>query len=175
MKQQQEILATHQKMRRPAMTWRYVVAMAFLTCGGTLGLLMLGLGGETQSDYHTPQWALVLHLGTVFPALVIGGFLVLSQKGTQWHRALGRVWAALMIVTAIASIWVRDLTGGFSPIHLFTVVTLVGVPYAVWSAARGDIDAHQRAMIGTFIGLVLAGAFALLPGRIIGNMLLAVV
>lgn len=171
MERQLDPKAGSRKMRGHTITWRFVLAMALLTSVGTMILVVLGQRIETQSVYHTPRWALFLHLGTVIPALLIGCFLVLSRKGTQWHRALGRVWVTLMIVTAIASIWVRNLTGGFSTIHLFTVVTLIGVPYAVWSAVRGDIDAHQRAMIGTFIGLVIAGAFALLPGRMLSNLL----
>lgn len=146
-----------------------------LTAGGTflftLVLLVLGLSMGGEGTYQTPRWAIFMHLGTVLPALLIGCVLFLNPKGTPQHKALGRVWAGLMMTTAFASIWIRDLTGGFGPLHVFTFITLVSIPYAIWSAMRGDIEAHQRSMMGTFIGLVIAGAFSLLPGRILGSVL----
>ncbi|MEY3986466.1 MAG: hypothetical protein RLZ59_1911 [Pseudomonadota bacterium] len=146
-----------------------------LTAGGTLLftliLLVIGLSQRVEANYQTPRWAIALHLSTTLPALLIGCILFLNPKGTLLHKALGRIWAALMMTTAFASIWIRDLTGGFGPIHIFTLITLVSIPYAIWSAVRGDIEAHQRSMMGTFIGLVIAGAFSLMPGRLLGSFI----
>jgi uncharacterized membrane protein len=59
------------------------------------------------------------------------------------------------------------LFGPFSPIHLLAVVTLLSVPSAVLAARKGNVGHHRRAMLALFwFALVGAGAFTLLPGRI---------
>ena len=61
---------------------------------------------------------------------------------------------------------------GFTPIHIFTVLTLVGLPRAIWQIRRGDVTGHRRTMQGLFIGgCLVAGAFTLLPGRFLGDLL----
>lgn len=49
-------------------------------------------------------------------------------------------------------------------------MTLIGVPLAVLAAGNGRIAAHTRAMIGLYIGLVIAGVTAIAPGRLIWDM-----
>ena len=46
-------------------------------------------------------------------------------------------------------------------------------PKADWQKVtliRGNIAAHKRMAVGLYIGLLVAGAFTLLPGRLIGNL-----
>ena len=74
-----------------------------------------------------------------------------------------------MFVVAVSSFFIHEirLWGPFSPIHLLSVFTLIMLPLAVLRARRHDVAKHRRAMTGLFIGaLVVAGAFTLLPGRI---------
>jgi uncharacterized membrane protein len=55
----------------------------------------------------------------------------------------------------------------FGPVHLFVVLTLAGVWNAVRALRAGDFRRHGRAVRGTYLGgLAIAGAFTLLPGRI---------
>lgn len=117
--------------------------------------------------------AVRIHVATVLPAFVLGTWQIFfSVKGSPLHRATGYLYLSLMSVTAITSLWIHQVMpkgpfGGFSPIHLLVPVTLLGVVGALYFARRGDIAGHKRAMIGTYIGaLVIAGAFTLLPGRI---------
>jgi uncharacterized membrane protein len=57
--------------------------------------------------------------------------------------------------------------GEWSPIHLLSILVLVTVPLGVWRAHRHEVAAHRRIMISVFASaLVIAGPFALLPGRI---------
>jgi uncharacterized membrane protein len=57
--------------------------------------------------------------------------------------------------------------GEWSPIHLLSILVLVTVPLGVWRAHRHGVAAHRHIMISVFAGaLVIAGLFALLPGRI---------
>jgi uncharacterized membrane protein len=88
--------------------------------------------------------AVQVHLATVLPAFLIGGWsLSISRPGSVAHRAAGRVFAALMAITAATTVFIPShfgvaLTAGplrMSPIRLF------------------------------FGSIVIAGLFTLLPGR----------
>jgi uncharacterized membrane protein len=50
-------------------------------------------------------------------------------------------------------------------IHLLSAWTLVALALSVWHIRRGNVRAHKGYMIGTFVGLALAGLGALAPGR----------
>jgi len=81
---------------------------------------------------------------------------------------MGRVWVVLMLVTAGSALFINEirLIGPFSPIHIFSVVTFVGLAQGVWQIRRGDVREHKATMQGVyFFALILAGAFTLLPGR----------
>lgn len=106
-----------------------------------------------------------IHVAAALLALTGGSVVALMRKGTAQHRQVGYVFAIGMLVTAITSIWISS-SGHFSWIHLLTVLTLVNLPYAIIMRRRGNIDAHRKAMTGLLIGLVIAGIFTLLPGRI---------
>jgi uncharacterized membrane protein len=92
-----------------------------------------------------------------------------APKGTLPHRTLGWIWVGLMLLVAGSSFWINTirLVGPFSPIHLLSILVLVTVPLAVWSAHRHQVAEHRRAMILIFsAAMVIAGLFTLLPGRI---------
>jgi len=118
---------------------------------------------------------IAVHLATVVPAFLLGPVVLWRKKGDARHRLLGRVWAGLMLITAIASAFIRAPGGGiagtgYSVIHIFTLWTLINVPLAIWLARSGKIEHHRSAMIGLYVGLCVAGGFAFLPGRIVGNL-----
>jgi uncharacterized membrane protein len=139
------------------------------TLAAMLILVPLGfwLRPEDGINYQTPAWAVYIHLATVIPALPLGAWVLWSRKGTPAHKAAGRLWALMMMITAIDSFWIRSMTGGIGPIHIFAVITLWSIPKGIWLARKGDIEGHIAAMRGVYIGLVIAGAFAMLPGRLI--------
>lgn len=113
---------------------------------------------------------LALHLATVIPALPLGAYVMIRRKGDRLHRMFGRTWAILMIVTAIASFGVQS-AGHLSWIHILSVLVLFSVPRGVVMAMRGRIDAHRRIMTNVYIGLIVAGLFVFLPGRLLGGWL----
>lgn len=116
------------------------------------------------------SWLVQFHVVTVAAALLLGPVQFLLPKGTGLHRTFGWIWAAAMFATAIATFFIRDMRDGqFSPIHIFSVMTFVGVPLALW-LARVKVMSHARAMTGLYIGLVIAGVTAIAPGRVIWNM-----
>ncbi|MDZ7651866.1 MAG: DUF2306 domain-containing protein [Burkholderiaceae bacterium] len=119
---------------------------------------------------------ILIHTLAAGAALLIGLLQLAGAKGTLTHRRLGWTWVALMLVVAGSSLLMRD-TGmvnlaGFTPIHLFTLLTLVLLPVAVHRASRHDRAGHARAMTGLISGaLVIAGLFTLAPGRRLGTLL----
>ncbi|WP_298199023.1 DUF2306 domain-containing protein [Novosphingobium sp.] len=154
------------ELQRPA-------AVAAIIVSGAIGQAMVAHLFSGQPFWPSAYGAvLAIHIATVTPALPLGAWLLLRAKGTHGHRLLGRVWALLMLVTALTSFGITDLTGHFSPIHLLSILTIVSVLRGIRFARRGDIASHQRAMVLAFTGLVAAAVFTLLPGRLLGSWLL---
>ncbi len=114
---------------------------------------------------------IALHTVVALTALILGVAILLRPKGTAVHKLAGRIWVAAMAITAITSFWIQELRdgAGFSWIHILSIVTLVGLARAIYAIRHGNVKAHQRAMISVFAGVMIAGAFTLLPGRIIGG------
>ena len=113
-----------------------------------------------------------LHAAAALLSLGVGGAVLVMRKGTSLHRRTGWVWIVLMTFTALSSLWIFEvIPGSFSPIHLLSILTLVSLALAVWRRRAGDIVGHARAMQGAFYGLLGAGLFTMLPGRVIGRML----
>ena len=107
---------------------------------------------------------IALHLAAAVASLILGLAVVFLRKGTPLHKALGRAWAGLMAAAALSSFWITS-NGTFSWIHLLSVWVLVALACAIFFIRRGNVAAHRRFMIGTYLGLIGAGAGALAPGR----------
>lgn len=134
------------------------------------GAILRAAGGGAA--YRTPPLAIWVHLATVVPAVPLGAWLLWrKKKGDIAHRIGGRLWALMMVATAIDSFWIRTITGGIGPIHLFSVLVMVQVPRAIWFARSGQIDRHMKAMRGTYFGLIAAGVIAMAPGRMLWTLL----
>ena len=119
--------------------------------------------------------AVVVHLVLALGAVALGPLALFARKGSALHRASGYAWVALMLGTALSSAFLRDFRlpniGGYTPIHLFAVVTFIGIGSALYGVARGRMSLHRRAMAATYFGgCIGAGVFALVPGRMLGNL-----
>jgi uncharacterized membrane protein len=115
-----------------------------------------------------------VHAFAAMAAFVLGVAQFAAPKGTLPHRTVGYVWVALMLLVAASSFAIHGIGQwrGFSAIHILSVLTLGLVPLAVLAARRHRVNTHRRAMISLFAGaLVVAGAFTLLPGRIMHRVL----
>ena len=113
--------------------------------------------------------AIQLHAFAAMAAFALGAMQLAGVKGTARHRAVGLVWVGLMAVVAVSSFWIHEirLWGPWSPIHLLSIYVLVSPPFAVYYAHTHQVSQHRRAMLGMFFGgLVIAGLFTLMPGRI---------
>ena len=132
----------------------------------TYGFLRWMLGFAPSTPW-VRDVALATHLITVIPAIPLGTYVILSRKGGARHKLLGKIWLSLMFITAISTVFIRNVNDGqFSWIHLFTLLTFVAVPQAIISARQGQIEAHKKHLRNFFIGaLVIAGLTAFAPGR----------
>lgn len=122
-------------------------------------------------DRLTPLIA--FHISTALLAIVLGAAMFARPKGTPSHRLLGRIWVASMAATAFGSFWIQS-SGQFSWIHLLSTWTLFGLVMAVRNARLGKIQAHRGWMIGLYMGLAIAGAFTLLPSRMLGSLVFGI-
>lgn len=112
------------------------------------------------------------HLVAALTAATLGLWNLAAVKGTSRHRVVGRCWIAAMLAVTLPSFWIRELDpGNFSWIHGLTVFTLASLVLALWGIRTGRVRLHAHAMIGTMVGLVIAGGFALMPGRTISRMI----
>jgi uncharacterized membrane protein len=113
--------------------------------------------------------AIPVHAFAAMAAFGLGVVQLAAPKGTLPHRTLGWIWVGLMLSVAVSSFWIHQirLVGPWSPIHLLSIFVLITVPLAVWRAHQHEVADHRRIMISVFCGgLVIAGLFTLLPGRI---------
>lgn len=101
-------------------------------------------------------------------ALVIGAVQLRMRKGTHSHKYLGYLWVGSMAIVATSGLFIHEfaLVGPFSPIHLLSLFVLVTLVVSIRAARRRDMERHRKTMIYMYVlGLVLTGAFTLLPGR----------
>jgi uncharacterized membrane protein len=131
-----------------------------------------------SATYHTTYLPLAYaHLATVLPAFAIGTYMMIARKGDRFHRMLGKSYMILMLTTAAITLFMPALVGPkllnhFGFIHLFSALALISVPQAYFAARRHDIKAHKSAMIGLYVGgLIIAGGFAFMPGRLLHSWL----
>jgi uncharacterized membrane protein len=149
------------------------------------GFVVLGLGGRglafvaqalSHARLHAPNLGLIaeagpaiqIHLATVAAAVVLTTVQVLGPKGTTFHRTLGWTLAVLLITTAIAALFIRSPGGGlFNPFQVFSIWTLIAIPWGIVSARSHKVRRHASLMYGFYFGgMILAGTLAFLPGRL---------
>lgn len=123
---------------------------------------------------------IAIHMTAALGALALGPVALWARRsGTprpRVHRAAGYAWVTLMLLAALSAAFIRDYQlpnlAGFSPIHLFIPAVLLGLVRAFVALARRDITAHKKMMRQLYFGACIgAGAFALAPGRYLGQLL----
>lgn len=117
-----------------------------------------------------------LHVLGAVTAFGTGAVLLRGVKGTGLHRTLGYAWVAAMALAAVSSFFLVGLNGNhYSLIHGLSAWTVIVLPMAVLAARRKDIRKHSKQMTNLFLGgLVVAGLFAFLPGRLLWSIFFAV-
>jgi uncharacterized membrane protein len=175
--------------------WRGFWWRTALGVGATFGILALWLATmpEPQRGALLGYWSRVevpavalnldvllgrpmsvqLHVYAAVVALIVGVVIFLLPKGTGFHRLLGWTWVSSMIVVAGTSVaMIADLNSGVNALHIFTAATVVSLWAGLTGIRRGDVRAHAGSMIGLYVGgLIIAGAFAFIPGRTMWQVL----
>lgn len=122
---------------------------------------------------------IAVHLTAVLGATATGPVALWARKaGAQrprLHRAAGYAWVTLMLMAATSAIFIRDYRlpniAGYTPIHVLIPVVYGMLFLAFWFLAKGNIQGHRKTMQRLYIGACgVAGAFTLLPGRYLGNL-----
>ena len=144
---------------------------------GVLTLVLLGfvLTALARGAAHWGQlpWTLWLHLATMMTTLALTPAILWMRRGTRLHRPLGYAWVTALGLTAIDSFALRfSKDGGFSVIHILSVVVLVLLPLLVITARRHDHRRHRRVVRGLVIGALLTAGFFTFPfHRLLGGWL----
>lgn len=122
---------------------------------------------------------IAIHMTAALGALVTGPVALWARKSAtqrpKLHRAFGYAWVTLMIITAISALFIRDSRlpniAGFTPIHLLVPFSLATLFLAFRFLAQRNFVGHRKAMQRLYYGACLgAGAFTLLPGRYLGQL-----
>ncbi len=147
---------------------KFLALSAAVLLAAALTAIAKGYGGWNQIPGNV--W---LHLSTILVATALTPLMLLRRRGDRLHRTLGYVWVAAMFLTAAISLDIRLINqGGFSPIHILSVFTMVQAPMIVWRARQHNWQAHRKAVRFMVSGALLAAGFFTFPfGRLMGNWL----
>jgi len=104
----------------------------------------------------------MFHIGTAVSALVLGLLVILTRKGTRFHKQLGYAYFFNMLGLNISALFIYRLTGHFGPFHgaaLASLLTLIaGFIPAYLHFPRGRwLALHYEFMHWSYVGLIAAG------------------
>lgn len=164
-------------------SWQKIILIALAVYAGISWLI---LNGSDTSNLRfridvTPLLASVpilqIHVISALTTFAIGILLLLGlPKGTTTHKRLGWTWSAFMASTAISSFFLVGLNGGhFSFIHGLSAWIIIILPFGLLAARRHNVTSHAKHMRGMFFGgMVIAGLFSFLPGRLMWHIFFAI-
>lgn len=106
---------------------------------------------------------ILIHVLTGIFSTIFGGYVFF--KKTNEKNAL--ILAIGLTSVACTGLLIRT-TGAFSPLHLFSIITLISV--VMYAQSRGTLLLRLRYIIPPYIGLIIAFSFTFLPARRLGMM-----
>lgn len=115
-----------------------------------------------------------LHVLAASAALLLGPLALYRKRRDRVHKITGYVWVLAMGMVALSSFWIHTfpMIGPFSPIHLLAIFALWSLYEGMRHVFAGRIREHQEVMRSLYWhGLLLAGAFNFLPGRVMNRMI----
>lgn len=99
---------------------------------------------------------------------------VLRRPKDQRHKAIGRSWVVLMYFVCVSGMFIYSITGGFTFFHALAIFTFFTTTLGVIMIRRGHVRTHAFNMIGSWLGAVTAGLFAvIIPTREIPRLVVA--
>lgn len=123
---------------------------------------------------------IAIHLTAAVAATMLGPIALWARRSgaarPRLHRAAGYAWVTFMLVTALSAVFIQGDKGprfaGFGLIHLLIPVTVAMLFLSFRHLLRGNITGHRKTMQRLYLGAcVVAGAFTLLPDRLLGHYL----
>ncbi len=119
-------------------------------------------------------WHIQVHAFAAIGAFLLGILQLAAPKGTIPHRTVGYALVALMAVTVISAIFIREINdGSFSWIHILIPLTAFGIIGLVFEARRSQTRKHRNsALVLFFAALMIPGIFSFMPGRIMLEVVL---
>ena len=105
----------------------------------------------------------LIHLLSGVVAILVGGVVLVSAKGSQFHRRAGYVYVASMAVLIISSLGIYRLYGHFGPFHIFSLVATFSLvagmrPILKKQRTPADYETHFKRMYFSVVGLYAAFA-----------------
>lgn len=116
------------------------------------------------------------HACVAMVALILGPIAIHRKRRDRLHKVIGYVWVLAMLAVAISALFIPSfdlaLVGHLGPIHLLALLALFSVAQGMLAIWRRDLRTHERAMSGLYYqGLLIAGLFNFLPGRVVNRTL----
>ncbi|WP_370339066.1 M28 family peptidase [Parvularcula marina] len=127
-------------------------------------------------------WHIQLHAVAALTALFLGIIQFAAPKGTLPHRIIGPIWAILMTIVILTAIFIiRPRAPGEPFLQHFTFIHYIFIPVSTWGLIGGlyhvfkggpNMKKHAGPFFGLFLGgLIIAGFFTFMPGRIMHDVL----
>ena len=108
---------------------------------------------------------MIVHLAIAVAALPLTVLQLAMRKGGFPHRTIGYIWCGLLLAGALVSFFIHELTGGFSPPHLFAIMTVVVIPWIVYAARTRRQKTHRYLVLVMAYTQILAGVLTFIPDR----------
>lgn len=98
--------------------------------------------------------------------ILIGPISIFRKRKDSKHKFLGRTWVVAMYLVCVSGMFIYSLTGGFTIFHALAIFTFFTTTLGVTNIRRKNVKAHLRCMIGSYLGAIIAGGFAVgVPSR----------
>jgi uncharacterized membrane protein len=95
----------------------------------------------------------LIHLIASIAALIARSIVLIAAKGTKFHKTIGCVYAASMVIVVVTAFTIYRLFGGFGIFHVAAIVsgaTLAGgmIPVILRRPRKKLLDFHFSFMFG---------------------------
>ena len=97
-----------------------------------------------------------IHIALGFSSLLSGLFIVLTQKGNNKHKIIGRVYFLSMLGLNLTSFGIYKLFNGWGFFHWMAVASLIPLIAGYIAIRYKNINAHYYFMFWSYIGLLCA-------------------
>lgn len=105
----------------------------------------------------------LIHLIFAAIALIAGTIVLIKRKGSKFHKQIGYIYAASMVVMLITAFMLYNLYGSFGIFHVMAVVSTLTLaagmlPMILKKPANSYISLHWNFMYWSVFGLYAAFA-----------------